>query len=177
MRFSPAHKFLWKSKSFEICRYNMPMDTENFKRQLPAPAEQSIEGVTETPLPASGGRPTKLTPKVIEDIVKWLKLGFYQEEAAIMAGISKTTFYDWMSKARDGDIRFSEFSDAVARARAEAEGAHIMNIRKAADNGVWQASSWFLERSHPKKWGKKNPDLLSEESDEPVEFDIKYADG
>jgi hypothetical protein len=90
------------------------MDTENFKRQLPAPAEQSIEGVTETPLPASGGRPTKLTPKVIEDIVKWLKLGFYQEEAAIMAGISKTTFYDWMSKARDGDIRFSEFSDLLS---------------------------------------------------------------
>ena len=24
-----------------------------------------------------------------------------------------------------------------------------MNIRKAADNGVWQASAWFLERSYP----------------------------
>ena len=52
----------------------------------------------------------------------------------------------------------------------------IMNIRKAADNGVWQASAWFLERSFPGKWGKKNPDLISEDSDEPVEFLIKYAD-
>ena len=153
------------------------MDIENFKNQLPAPAEQSIEGVTETPLPAPGGRPTKLTPQVIDDIVKWLKLGFYQEEAAVMAGTSKTTYYDWLRAGKDGDNRFSEFSVAVERARAEAEGAHIMNIRKAADNGVWQASSWFLARSHPKKWGKKNPDLLGEESDEPIEFEIKYADG
>ena len=87
------------------------------------------------------------------------------------------TYYDWLRAGKDGDNRFSEFSVAVERARAEAEGAHIMNIRKAADNGVWQASNWFLERSHPKKWGKKNPDLLSEESDDPIEFEIKYADG
>ena len=94
-----------------------------------------------------------------------------------MAGISKSTFYGWLKKAEEGDDRFLEFSDAVKKARAESEGAHIMNIRKAADNGVWQASAWFLERSYPGKWGKKNPDLVTEDSDEPVEFVIKYADG
>ena len=94
-----------------------------------------------------------------------------------MAGIGKTTYYRWLDKAEDGIEEYREFRNAVQKARAEAEGAHIMNIRKAADNGVWQASAWFLERSHPSKWGRKNPDLISEESDQPVEFTIKYADG
>ena len=143
-------------------------------------------------------RPTKLTPDVIEDICNWLKLGYYQEDAATMAGISASTFYDWMKKGdegqkalesgtssslpaiqEDGEVEivdmYSEFSEAVKKARAEAEGAHIMNIRKAADNGVWQASAWFLERSFPKKWGKKNPDLMEEESDGPITFVVKYS--
>jgi len=34
-----------------------------------------------------------------------------------------------------------------------------------------------LERAYPTRWGKKNPDLINTDSDEPVEFDIKYADG
>tara|TARA_Y100001937_G_scaffold85964_1_gene116304 strand:+ start:3552 stop:4046 length:495 start_codon:yes stop_codon:yes gene_type:complete len=163
--------------SSQICRYNYNMDIENFKPQLPSGNTEIVMEESVTPLPASGGRPSKLTPKVLEDIVKWLKLGYYQEDAAVMAGISKSTFYGWLKKAEDGDSRFLEFSDAVKKARAESEGAHIMNIRKAADNGVWQASAWFLERSYPGKWGKKNPDLISEDSDEPVEFVIKYADG
>ena len=122
-------------------------------------------------------RPSKLTPEVQENICNWLKLGYYQEDAAIMAGISASTYYEWMKKgeqervaleegekaltlpdtslpaSEDGTPEieliypFLEFSEAVKKARAEAEGAHIRNIRKAADNGVWQASAWFLERA------------------------------
>ena len=151
-------------------------------------------------------RPTKLTHDVIEDICNWLKLGYYQEDAAIMAGISASTYYEWMKKgeqervaleegekaltlpdtslpaSEDGTPEieliypFLEFSEAVKKARAEAEGAHIRNIRKAADNGVWQASAWFLERSHPKKWGKRSQLDLVAENDEPVQFEITYGD-
>ena len=124
------------------------------------------------------GRPSKLDDQErIEDLVKWLKLGYYIEDACTMAGIGKSTYYRWLEKAEEGIEEYRDFRDSVKKARAEAEGAHIMNIRKAADNGVWQASAWYLERSHPSKWGKKNPDLISEDSDEPVEFTIKYADG
>ena len=152
-------------------------------------------------------RPTKLTPEVQENICNWLKLGYYQEDAAIMAGISASTYYEWIKKGEqervaleegekaqalpdtslpapeDGTTEielvypFLEFSEAVKKARAEAEGAHIRNIRKAADNGVWQASAWFLERSHPKKWGKRNTlELNSGSPDEPIQFDISYGD-
>jgi transposase len=147
---------------------------ELINRQLPPPVEEtSLDSFT-----GSVGRPSKLEDSRVDDLVKWLKLGYYIEDACTMAGIGKTTYYNWIAKAEANEgPEYVEFMNAVKKARAEAEGAHIMNIRKAADNGVWQASAWFLERSHPVKWGKRNPDLITEESDEPIEFDIKYADG
>jgi transposase len=143
-------------------------------------------------------RPTKLTHDVIEDICNWLKLGYYQEDAATMAGISASTFYDWMKKGdegqkalesgtssslpaiqEDGEVEivdmYSEFSEAVKKARAEAEGAHLRNIRRAADNGTWQASAWWLERSFPKKWGKRSTLDLSN-GEEEIQFQIEYGD-
>ena len=143
-------------------------------------------------------RPTKLTTDIIEDICNWLKLGYYQEDAATMAGISTSTFYDWMKKGDEGQKAlesgvssslpatqegsevevvdmFQEFSEAVKKARAEAEGAHIRNIRKAADNGTWQASAWFLERSFPQKWGKRST-MDFRDKDEVIQFQIEYGD-
>ena len=159
---------------FDFGRYNNYMD-EIYKKQLPPPVEEgSLDSFT-----SNIGRPSKLDDQErIDDLVKWLKLGYYIEDACTMAGIGKSTYYNWIAKAEANEgPKYLEFMDSVKKARAEAEGAHIMNIRKAADNGVWQASAWFLERSHPTKWGKKNPDLITEDSDEPIEFQIKYADG
>lgn len=134
------------------------------------------------------GRKTKLTTEVIGNIANWLKLGYYQEDAAVMAGIGESTFYKWMKEARaldegekepvdDNDELLIELIEAVKKARAESEGAHIRNIRRASDNGIWQASAWFLERSHPKKWGRRSALELSGEDGKPIEFEIKYADG
>ena len=160
---------------FDIGGYNDYMDKEKILPALPSPVEpidSSLDSST-----SNIGRPSKLEDSRVEELVKWLKLGYYIEDACTMAGIGKTTYYRWLEKAEEGLEEYRDFRDSVQKARAEAEGAHIMNIRKAADNGVWQASAWYLERSHPSKWGKKNPDLISEESDEPLEFTIKYADG
>jgi hypothetical protein len=134
------------------------------------------------------GRKTKLTVEVIGNIANWLKLGYYQEDAAVMAGIAESTFYKWMKEARAleegekepenaNDELLMELIEAVKKSRAESEGAHIRNIRRASDNGIWQASAWFLERSHPKKWGRRSALELSGEDGKPIEFEIKYADG
>ena len=142
-------------------------------------------------------RPTKLTPDLIQEVCNWLKLGYYQEDAATMAGISSSTFYDWMRRGAEGQKAlesgdsplpdspdaeivevvdmYLEFSEAVKKARAEAEGAHIRNIRKAAENGTWQASAWFLERSFPKKWGKRST-LDIADPNETIQFQIEYGD-
>ena len=134
------------------------------------------------------GRKLLLDSEVIGNIANWLKLGYYQEDAAVMAGIGVSTFYKWMKEARaleegekepetPNDELLIELIEAVKKSRAESEGAHIRNIRRASDNGIWQASAWFLERSHPKKWGRRSALELSGEDGKPIEFEIKYADG
>jgi len=32
----------------------------------------------------------------------------------------------------------------------------LMRIQKAGQEGVWQASAWFLERSFPERWAKRD---------------------
>lgn len=116
-----------------------------------------------------GGRPTKLIPRVHEDIIKTIRAGNYLETAAAFAGINKSTLHDWLRRGereiqrveQDGRnrVRMSEeiyvnFSNAVSEALAEAEMRDVLTIGKAASDN-WQAAAWRLERKFPDKWGRK----------------------
>lgn len=115
------------------------------------------------------GRLTKLTPKVQEDIVTVLRAGNYFETASAYAGISKSTFYNWLKRGErelqrvEKDARYRvrqeeeiyvDFVCAVKEAVAEAEVRDVLTIGKASDKN-WQASAWRLERRYPEKWGRK----------------------
>lgn len=118
---------------------------------------------------AKTGRPKKLTPKIKKAIIEAVERGNYVETAAALAGISKTTLYDWMKRgAREADRLdrfpdeevdpnerpFMDFSNALTRAMAVAEDRDVQNIDKAALED-WKASAWRLERRNPERWGKK----------------------
>jgi transposase len=47
------------------------------------------------------GRPSKLTAEVIENIQNWLRMGYFVEDAARMAGIHKATLYRWLEQGRE----------------------------------------------------------------------------
>lgn len=94
-------------------------------------------------------RPTKLTPQVHERIVNAISKGNYIETAAALAGIDKTTLYDWLRTGADEEARvngssrlrvrkeeaiYVEFSHAVAQALAESEDHDLGIIAKAADD-------------------------------------------
>lgn len=98
------------------------------------------------------GRPTKRTPATEKKILKALKDGNVRSTAAALAGISKETFYNWLAE-------FPDFSDAIKKAEAEAESVRVARIRKAGDEGTWQADAWWLERRRHEAWGRK--DLLA----------------
>jgi transposase len=115
------------------------------------------------------GRSSKLTPEVQKAIVEALRAGNYQESAAAYVGISHTTFHNWLNRGReearritDGEkanpkeAAYLEFLDAVEKARGEAEVRNVMHIQRAAQEGTWQAAAWFLERSFPRRWGRKD---------------------
>lgn len=102
------------------------------------------------------GRPSKLTPDLMAKVLDALRAGNYIETACAYAGIGTTTYYRWMEQAEDdkADDIYREFRDAVAQARAESEVRNVALVQRAANEGTWQASAWFLERSYPRRWGR-----------------------
>ena len=102
------------------------------------------------------GRRLKLTPELIEQVVTAIRLGNYAQTACELVGIGTTTYYRWLEMAEkpSNPQIYREFRDAIKRAEAEAEVRTVARIMRAADDGTWQASAWYLERKHPEKWGK-----------------------
>ena len=118
----------------------------------------------------AGGRPTKLTPELQEELVKVIRAGNYIETACAYVGINKTTFYDWMKRGarekerlerntnarpKKSEATFVELSNAIEKALAQAEIRDVAIIGKAAEEN-WQAAAWRLERKFPERWGKKS---------------------
>ena len=113
-------------------------------------------------------RPHKLDEDKIARVVEALRAGNYMETSAAYAGISKSILYKWLADGRevrqkvakggiasDLEAKQLELLDAVEKARAEAEVRNVHLIQQAAQGGTWQAAAWFLERSHPGKWGRR----------------------
>jgi transposase-like protein len=119
-------------------------------------------------------RPTKLTPEVREQIAESIRAGAYAEQAARAAGISPSTFYDWLRRGEAGEAPFSEFSETVRAREAEAEVAAVTMIRQAAEAGDWRAAAHYLDRKHPERWGRLSPpavERVEEGHPTPEQFD------
>ena len=106
------------------------------------------------------GRPTTLNQDKIDAVCTWLHAGYFVEDAARMAKIPKSTFYNWLDKGKadreaEVDSIYVEFLDAIEVARAQAEGIFLGSIRNAATRGVWQAAAWWMERSF-QKWSESS---------------------
>lgn len=130
------------------------------------------------------GRKTKLTQELQDQICRVLRAGNYIEDTCAYVGIAESTFYEWVRRGERGwkidrEAGYSEFSEAVKKARAEAAVSSVARIRKAAQGELevkrkvttksdgtqviettlqppqWQADAWYLERSYPHRWGRR----------------------
>lgn len=100
------------------------------------------------------GRPTKLTPELQKEIVKWIRAGCYVETVCSASGIARNTYKAWLrkgAKAKSG--KFRDFLTAVKKAVAESENLAVGTIRTASKDR-WQAAAWILERKHPERWAR-----------------------
>ena len=104
---------------------------------------------------SKGGRPSKLTPELREEIVSCIKAGSWTETVCVMAGINKSTFYDWMRRGKEATrhTKYKKFYKAVKQAEAFAEARHVANLSKAAEKH-WGAAAWILERRFSERWGR-----------------------
>jgi hypothetical protein len=114
------------------------------------------------------GRRPKLTPEVQALIVTYLRAGNYVETAAVLAGIHKDTFYDWVKRGRRGEAQYEAFVLEIDRAMAHAEAREVARIVKAAER-EWQAAAWRLERRYPQRWGRLVRQELSGPEGGPLE--------
>jgi hypothetical protein len=119
------------------------------------------------------GRHSKLTPDVQTKIVAALKAGAYFDDAIAYAGVGKSTAYHWLKRGEPGttvrgDARYRAFREAVEQARASARVEAVLVIKQAARAGQWQASAWFLERTEPGKWGRKDRVTLEGDGTKPL---------
>jgi hypothetical protein len=105
-----------------------------------------------------GGRPTKCTKKITQAVVRAIRRGHYQEVAFELAGIPRSTAYDWLARGEAaiaaGDERpseqvFIQFSDSVKKATAQSEDERLKRITEEAQ---WQSHAWYLERKFPERW-------------------------
>lgn len=92
---------------------------------------------------------SKYTPEIVEEICGYIEDGLLQKDAAVLAGISVSTFHEW-------DNKHSEFSEALIAAKLRGKAHHIKKIKKADQ---WQSSAWYLERKFPDEFAIKKEEV------------------
>ena len=134
------------------------------------------------------GRPTKLTPELIERIRLGMSSGAYIETASAQAGINPDTLRDWLRKGAAGKSALHrQFSATIEKAEAEAEMRALATIQEfgrgmmvdvvtttvkgTGPNAItetkterrpvreWTAAAWYLERRRPQRWGRRVVEL------------------
>ncbi len=103
---------------------------------------------------AKQGRPTRCTKELQDNLVNYLVQGNYLETACDLVGIKVAVVRRWIYAGVRGNPKYKNFSVAIKKAMAESEASLLDIVRKAAQEGAWQAAAWRLERKFPDKWGR-----------------------
>lgn len=98
------------------------------------------------------GRKSKYTPETVKKLTDAIRMGSTYELACGYAGITTTTFYEWMNTK-------SDLPDIVKEAEGAAAVGWLAKIEKAANDGAWQAAAWKLERRYPQDYGRTAIDI------------------
>ena len=92
---------------------------------------------------------SKYTPEIIIEICGYIESGLNQKDAQVLAGISKSTFHQWMED-------HSDFSDAIKTAKVKNKAFHI---KKISTDKSWQSSAWYLERIYKDEYQIKKEEV------------------
>jgi len=119
------------------------------------------------------GRPTKLTPALLERLAALIEAGHPETVAAEALGVGHSTFYRWLSlghKSKRGIHR--DLSLAVDQARAKAELRYMDAIRAAVQSGDPRWAAWWLERHVPERWGRRTRHEVSGPGGDPIQAQV-----
>jgi len=106
-----------------------------------------------------GGRYSKLTPEITNQIAEILGAGNWIGTACDKVDITRECFYEWIrrgERAWDVDrepVNYVEFATRIKAVMAQVEIDSVEELRSAPER--WQAVAWWLERRHPDRWGNR----------------------
>jgi len=136
-----------------------------------------------------GGRPTKLTPAIIEKVRTFLPVCMYIETLTDSLEIERKTYYNWYSRGEveakrmeeagedephEREALYLQFFSAVKKGLADGEMAAAARINVASQN-TWQAAAWLLERRFPEKWGSRHRLEHTGKNGGPVEQKVEHV--
>jgi hypothetical protein len=104
---------------------------------------------------AEGGRPRVLDDVKRREICALITAGYDLAGVAQYVGCSRRTIQREI-------LRNEEFSERIRRASLACELEPLNSIRQMARTN-WRAAAWYLERTNPNRYGKRNPVLLTPE--------------
>lgn len=110
---------------------------------------------------SNAGRPTVMTPQILERLRLAFSRGMTDADACFFAGVSTTAFYDWQQE-------HPEFADEKARLKAHPVLKAYETITDAIDSGDVNTAKWLLER-------KRKDDFSTKSVIEPTAPIIRYV--
>lgn len=121
----------------------------------------------------------KLDAALIEKAHKLVSEGHYAIVVCAYLGIAETSFYSWMRKAKidleaGKNSIYVQFLQSIKEAEAKAEMRHLQTIAKAATEGNWQASAWFLKTKHRDRWSERQEVTLQGDSEKPIKVELQW---
>ncbi len=121
---------------------------------LPTPGLRCGAGTRGGSSVSEPGRPTKCASDLQQKFVEALELGCHRSGACKYAGLSRSTFAEWMRRGARGEAPFAEFRTAVETGEARAEVLATGVIFQAVRGGDWKAATEWLSRRYPDRWSR-----------------------
>jgi hypothetical protein len=125
-------------------------------------------------------RPSKLTPKIKQQIGENVSLGLTYALSAESAGITYQTFNDWMNKGKNSKSgKYFEFYKHIQKCNVDGALKWLLYLKGADDAGNCQVCMLILERRFSEDFGRRvyrKMNVVSENKNENVEVIAKDAD-
>lgn len=114
--------------------------------------------------PKKTGRPSKMTPEVVATICETIKMGCTHQAAALRAGISEATLFNWLGRGkRSTHGCYKDFLEQVQRARADGEFQLAQLVRAGGPEG--KGAQWMLDRRWRDTYGRRAAELARTEAE------------
>jgi hypothetical protein len=94
-----------------------------------------------------GGRPTKLTPEVRQQVARLAPLGFSDRQFSAVLGVAVSTFNYWKKD--------KEFSESLKVVKGDADKHVVKSLYQSALDGNPTSCIFWLKNRQPKEWRDK----------------------